>query len=81
MQSLALSAMPIIPIKITGETAKMKKTTLLQSDLSYMIATLGHLDTLVMADAGLPIPAETVRIDLALYTRCTWSNSDPEGRA
>ena len=44
----------------------MKKTTLLQSDLSYTIATLGHLDTLVIADAGLPIPAETVRIDLAL---------------
>jgi len=45
---------------------KMKKTTLLQSDLSYIIATLGHMDTLVIADAGLPIPAETVRIDLAL---------------
>jgi D-ribose pyranase len=44
----------------------MKKTTLLQSDLSYVIATLGHLDTLVIADAGLPIPVETVRIDLAL---------------
>jgi len=44
----------------------MKKTTLLQSELSYTIATLGHLDTLVIADAGLPIPAETVRIDLAL---------------
>ena len=44
----------------------MKKTTLLQSDLSYLIATLGHLDTLVIADAGLPIPPETVRIDLAL---------------
>jgi D-ribose pyranase len=45
---------------------KMKKTTLLQSDLSYVIATLGHLDTLVIADAGLPIPTETMRIDLAL---------------
>lgn len=44
----------------------MKKTTLLHSDLSYIIATLGHLDTLVIADAGLPIPAETERIDLAL---------------
>jgi D-ribose pyranase len=44
----------------------MKKTTLLQSDLSYIIATLGHLDTLVIADAGLPIPGETLRIDLAL---------------
>jgi D-ribose pyranase len=44
----------------------MKKTTLLHSDLSYVIATLGHLDTLVIADAGLPIPTETMRIDLAL---------------
>jgi D-ribose pyranase len=44
----------------------MKKTTLLHSDLSYLIATLGHMDTLVIADAGLPIPAETVRIELAL---------------
>ena len=44
----------------------MKKTTLLHSDLSYAIATLGHLDMLVIGDAGLPIPAETERIDLAL---------------
>jgi D-ribose pyranase len=44
----------------------MKKTALLQSELSYTIATLGHMDMLVIADAGLPIPAETVRIDLAL---------------
>jgi D-ribose pyranase len=44
----------------------MKKTTLLQSDLSYIIATLGHMDTLVIADAGLPIPSETERVDLAL---------------
>ena len=44
----------------------MKKTTLIHSDLSYLIATLGHMDTLVIADAGLPIPAETLRIDLAL---------------
>jgi D-ribose pyranase len=44
----------------------VKKTTLLQSDLSYVIATLGHMDALVIADAGLPIPTETMRIDLAL---------------
>lgn len=44
----------------------MKKTTLLHSDLSYVIATMGHLETLVIADAGLPIPDETIRIDLAL---------------
>ena len=44
----------------------MKKTALLNSEISYMIATLGHTDMLVVADAGLPIPAETTRIDLAL---------------
>ena len=44
----------------------MKKTTLLNSELSYIIATMGHMDTLVIADAGLPIPEGTVRIDLAL---------------
>ena len=44
----------------------MKKTPLLHSELSYIIATLGHLDRLVVADAGLPIPAEIERIDLAL---------------
>ncbi|HSL44173.1 MAG TPA: D-ribose pyranase [Anaerolineales bacterium] len=44
----------------------MKKTSLLQSELSYVIAQMGHLDALVIADAGLPIPEETVRIDLAL---------------
>jgi D-ribose pyranase len=43
----------------------MKKTRLLHSDLSYVIATMGHLDTLVIADAGLPIPDNTMRIDLA----------------
>lgn len=44
----------------------MKKTTLLNSELSYAIATLGHMQTLVVADAGLPIPLETDRVDLAL---------------
>lgn len=44
----------------------MKKTTLLNSELSYTISTLGHMQTLVVADAGLPIPLETERIDLAL---------------
>jgi D-ribose pyranase len=44
----------------------VKRTSLLNSDLSYVIATLGHMDMLGVADAGLPIPAETERIDLAL---------------
>jgi len=44
----------------------MKKTALINSEVSYVIASLGHMDMLVIADAGLPIPAETKRIDLAL---------------
>lgn len=44
----------------------MKKTPLLNIALSEVIASLGHGDRLVIADAGLPIPPETLRIDLAL---------------
>lgn len=44
----------------------MKKIGLLNQPLSAVIAGMGHMDTLVIADAGLPIPAETQRIDLAL---------------
>ena len=44
----------------------MKKTGILNKDISEVVASLGHQDTLVIADAGLSIPAETRRIDLAL---------------
>jgi D-ribose pyranase len=44
----------------------MKKTALLNSALSQLIASLGHGDMLVIGDAGLPIPLGTARIDLAL---------------
>lgn len=44
----------------------MKKTLLLNTALSELIASLGHGDMVVIADAGLPIPPETRRIDLAL---------------
>jgi len=44
----------------------MKKIGTLNQPLSEVIAGLGHLDTLVIADAGLPIPLGTQRIDLAL---------------
>lgn len=39
---------------------------MLNSALSEVIASLGHGDLLVIADAGLPIPPQTRRIDLAL---------------
>lgn len=44
----------------------MKKIGTLNQPLSSVIAGLGHMDRLVIADAGLPIPASTQRIDLAL---------------
>ncbi len=44
----------------------MKKTPLLNQPLSAVIAGLGHTDTLVIADAGLPIPDGPLRIDLAV---------------
>ncbi|MEG9499707.1 D-ribose pyranase [Mannheimia indoligenes] len=44
----------------------MKKTTNLNAQLSHIIATLGHTDSLTICDAGLPIPNEVERIDLAL---------------
>ena len=44
----------------------MKKIGTLNQPLSAVIAGLGHMDQLVVADAGLPIPAGPDRIDLAL---------------
>jgi D-ribose pyranase len=44
----------------------MKKIGTLNQPLSEVLAGLGHMDTIVIADAGLPIPQETQRIDLAL---------------
>lgn len=44
----------------------MKKSALLNAQLSYCIATLGHFDEVTICDAGLPIPSQVERIDLAL---------------
>jgi D-ribose pyranase len=44
----------------------VKKIGVLNQPISSVIAGLGHMDRLVIADAGLPIPPETQRIDLAL---------------
>jgi D-ribose pyranase len=44
----------------------VKKHRLLNQPLSAVIAGMGHLDELVIADAGLPIPPGPQRIDLAL---------------
>ena len=43
----------------------MKKAGLIHPDLLAAIAELGHLDELLVCDAGYPIPADVPRIDLA----------------
>lgn len=44
----------------------MKKIGILNQPLSNVVAGLGHMDAITIADAGLPIPADAERIDLAL---------------
>jgi D-ribose pyranase len=48
------------------EELNVKKTGIINRDISEVIASMGHLDTLTIADAGLPIPSGVRRIDLAV---------------
>lgn len=44
----------------------MKKRGVLNSEMAAVVAQMGHGDTICIGDAGLPIPPETKRIDLAV---------------
>ncbi|QRG66407.1 D-ribose pyranase [Brevibacillus choshinensis] len=44
----------------------MKKIGILNSEISALISKLGHTDRIVICDAGLPIPDNVTRIDLAV---------------
>lgn len=44
----------------------MKRTKLLNSELSYEISRIGHTASITLCDAGLPIPKGAKRIDLAI---------------
>ena len=44
----------------------MKKTKVINSDISRVIAQMGHFDKLSIGDAGMPVPAGTEKIDLAV---------------
>lgn len=44
----------------------MRKTVLLNSEISSVISNMGHTDTLTIGDCGLPIPEYVQRIDLAV---------------
>ncbi len=44
----------------------MRRSGLLHAELNRLIAAMGHTDTLVIADVGLPVPAGVPCIDLAV---------------
>lgn len=44
----------------------MKKSGVLNREISEVIASMGHLDMLTICDAGLPIPESVRRIDLSI---------------
>lgn len=44
----------------------MKKYGILNSHIAKVLADLGHTDTIVIGDAGLPVPDGVLKIDLAL---------------
>ncbi|MFB4473776.1 D-ribose pyranase, partial [Oceanobacillus caeni] len=44
----------------------MKKNGILNSNIAKVLVDLGHTDTIVIGDAGLPVPDGVLKIDLAL---------------
>ncbi|MCA0986532.1 D-ribose pyranase [Guptibacillus algicola] len=44
----------------------MKRKGMLNSHITKLLADLGHTDTIVVADAGLPVPDDVEKIDLSL---------------
>lgn len=49
----------------------MKKSAVLNEHISKSIATIGHFDLLTINDAGMPIPNDHRRIDLAVTKKLT----------
>lgn len=46
--------------------SSMKKNGILNSHIASVLAELGHTDTIVIADCGLPVPNSVKRIDVSL---------------
>lgn len=44
----------------------MKKSKVINSDISRVISQMGHFDKLSIGDAGMPVPKDTEKIDLAV---------------
>lgn len=46
----------------------MKKKGIMNSDISRIVANMGHMDWLSIGDAGTPVPENTEKIDLAIHS-------------
>lgn len=44
----------------------MQKIGILNSEIAKVLADMGHTDTIVIGDCGLPVPDGVKKIDLAL---------------
>lgn len=44
----------------------MKRHGMINSHITKILTDLGHTDTIVIADAGLPVPSDMLKIDLSL---------------
>ena len=44
----------------------MKKTSVINSHISRIISQMGYFDTISIGDAGMPVPKEVEKIDLAV---------------
>ncbi|MFD1040432.1 D-ribose pyranase [Virgibacillus byunsanensis] len=44
----------------------MKKTGMLNREITAVLAKLGHTDSIIIADCGLPIPDQSTCIDLSI---------------
>jgi D-ribose pyranase len=51
---------------VISEERTMKKIGILNRYFSAVVAGMGHMDSITVADAGLPVPDGVRRIDLAL---------------
>ncbi|MDR3240793.1 MAG: D-ribose pyranase [Lactobacillaceae bacterium] len=44
----------------------MKKSGIYNSQIARVVADMGHMDWISIGDAGMPVPTETPKIDLAI---------------
>jgi len=44
----------------------MNRSPILNNELAYAIASMGHTDFMIICDAGFPIPRSAWRVDLAI---------------